>query len=177
MGPASAAPAATAAGRAPGVVPVSATTALPAVAKPPAGARVTMTSPSSIPEGGLPSGGGPHTIPIQIADISDAATIALSISYDPAIIRAPTVTQGSFMMQGGAMVTFVPSVNPSAGRIDIAISRPTARAGAFGTGLLAALSFTAGSPGTTEFTLTGVASTPAGQSIPLQFAPARVTVR
>ncbi|MEO8483377.1 MAG: secretin N-terminal domain-containing protein [Acidobacteriota bacterium] len=141
------------------------------------GLRITLAPPAAGPEGSLPSGGGPFTMPIQIADAADVATIALSITYDPAIVRAPTVTQGSFMMQGGVMVTFVPSINPSSGRIDIALSRPSARTGASGSGLLAAISFTAGTAGTTEFTVTGVATTPAGQSIPVQFTPARVAVR
>lgn len=116
-------------------------------------------------------------MPIQIADAADVATIALSITYDPAVVRAPTVTQGSFMMQGGVMVTFVPSINAAAGRIDIALSRPSARTGATGGGLLAAISFTAGTAGSAEFTVTGVATTPAGQAIPMQFAPAKVAVR
>lgn len=141
------------------------------------GLRITVVPPAAGPEGSLPAGGGPFTMPIQIADAADVATIALSITYDPAVVRAPTVTQGSFMMMGGVMVTFVPSVNAAAGRIDIALSRPSARTGASGSGLLAAISFTAGAAGSTEFTVTGVATTPAGQSIPMQFAPARVAVR
>ena len=152
-----------------------------AVPTPPAqrssGLRITLAPPASGPDGSLPTGGGPFTIPIQIADAADVATIALSITYDPAIVRAPTVTQGSFMMQGGVMVTFVPSVNASAGRIDVALSRPSARTGASGAGILAAISFTAGSAGTTEFTVTGIATTPAGQAIPVQFAPSRIAVR
>jgi hypothetical protein len=128
-------------------------------------------------DGALQTGGGPHTMPIQVANVKDVATIALTITYDPAVISGPTVTQGSFMMQGGAMVTFVPSVNAAAGRIDIALSRPASRPGASGSGLLAAISFTAGSPGVSTFTVSGVATTSSGQSIALQFAPARVTVR
>jgi general secretion pathway protein D len=141
------------------------------------GLRITLVPPATGPEGSLPAGGGPFTVPIQIADAADVATIALSITYDPTVVRAPTVTQGSFMMQGGVMVTFVPSVNAAAGRIDIALSRPSARTGASGSGLLAAISFTAGTAGMTEFTVTGVATTPAGQSLPMQFAPAKVAVR
>lgn len=141
------------------------------------GLRITLVPPAAGPGGALPAGGGPFTMPIQIADAADVATIALSITYDPAVVRAPTVTQGSFMMQGGVMVTFVPSINAAAGRIDIALSRPSARTGATGGGLLAAISFTAGTAGSAEFTVTGVATTPAGQAIPMQFAPAKVAVR
>jgi hypothetical protein len=80
------------------------------------------------------------------------------------------------MMQGGVMVTFVPSVS-TPGRIDIALSRPTARRGVTGSGLLAAISFKAGSAGTSDLVVSGVASTASGQAIPLQFTPARIAVR
>jgi len=81
------------------------------------------------------------------------------------------------MLQGGAQVTFVPSVNTVTGRIDVTLSRQAARTGASGSGLLGAISFTAGTAGSTDFTVSGVATTTAGQTIPLQFSPARVTVR
>jgi general secretion pathway protein D len=161
--------------RTPTIVPIQPATNAPAAAPAPtSGARITLVAPG----GGesLPAGGGPFTVPIQIAGATDVTTIALSITYDPAIVTAPTVTQGSFMMQGGATVTFVPSVS-TPGRIDIALSRPTARVGVSGSGLLAAIVFKAGSAGTTDLVVSGVANTASGQTIPLQFAPAHIAVR
>jgi general secretion pathway protein D len=161
--------------RTPGIVPIQPANNAPSAA--PArtsGTRISLAAPGS--GDALPAGGGPFTVPIQIADADDVATIALSITYDPAVVTAPTVTQGSFMMQGGVTVTFVPSVS-TPGRIDVALSRPTARRGASGAGLLAAISFKAGSAGTSDLTVSGVASTASGQTIPLQFTPARIAVR
>jgi general secretion pathway protein D len=125
----------------------------------------------------LQAGGGPYTLPIQISGATDVATVALTITFDPSVISAPTVTQGSFMMQGGIIATFVPSINAGGGRIDIALSRPTAKQGASGAGTLAAITFAAAHAGASDFAISGVATTQGGQSIPLQFAPTRVTVR
>jgi general secretion pathway protein D len=161
--------------RVPGIVPIQPATNAPGAAPAPkSGARISLSAPGS--GDALPAGGGPFTVPIQIADATDIATIALSVTYDPNVVTAPTVTQGSFMMQGGVMVTFVPSVS-TPGRIDIALSRPTARRGATGSGLLAAISFKAGSAGTSDLVVSGVASTASGQAVPLQFTPARIAVR
>ncbi len=161
--------------RTPGIVPIQPANNAPAAAPAPkSGTRISLVTPSGADA--LPAGGGPFTVPIQIADGSDVATIALSITYDPAVVTAPTVTQGSFMMQGGVTVTFVPSTT-TPGRIDIALSRPTARRGATGAGLLAAISFKAGSAGATDLVISGVANTTSGQAIPLQFTPAHIAVR
>ncbi len=149
-------------------------TAAPAA---PAAARVVITPPPAGPSGALQAGGGPFTMPIQISGVSNLATISLTMTFDPAIISTPTVTEGSFMMQGGVTPTFAPGVDARAGRIDVAVSRPLSQRGADGAGLLAAITFTAGNPGTTDVSLTGVATTPDGQSVPLQFAPVHVTVR
>ena len=81
------------------------------------------------------------------------------------------------MMQGGHSPTFVPKVDAAAGRIDLVLSRPSGQAGASGSGLLGAVTFVAGSAGTAEITVTGVATSNTGQSVPLQFTPARVVVK
>jgi hypothetical protein len=59
----------------------------------------------------------------------------------------------------------------------MAFSRPAGEPGASGSGVLGALSFTAGSAGTADVIVTGTATTAAGESIPLTFAPARVVVK
>jgi hypothetical protein len=81
------------------------------------------------------------------------------------------------MMQGGVSPTFVPKVDTAAGRIDIVFSRPSGQTGASGTGVLGAVAFVAGTPGTSEISVTGVATSSKGETIPLQFTPARVTVK
>ena len=81
------------------------------------------------------------------------------------------------MRQGGAAVTFVPRTDANIGRIDITAVRTADQTGAAGSGLLAAILFDAIAPGSSAFTVSGVATDPAGQSLPLQFAPAGVTIR
>jgi hypothetical protein len=81
------------------------------------------------------------------------------------------------MMQGGISPTFVPKVDTMAGRIDLVFSRPAGQSGASGTGLVGAVAFTGGKPGSAEIAVTGVATSSQGESIPVQFTPARVTVK
>ena len=157
------------------IVPIAPGAAAPAV--PDAQARITVSAPSTDPSGSLLAGGGPYTMPIQIAGANDLATLSLTISYDPSVMKEPTVTAGSFMVQGGVQTTFVPGIDRVSGRIDLAFTRPTSGSGAAGSGLLAAISFRAGEAGTTEVRVTGVGTTSKGQSVPIQFMPARVTVR
>ncbi len=174
---------ATAAGRplAPGVVPIQPVEAIGAPPEtPPAPSgpvRISLVAPSPGPTGTLQAGGGPYAVPIQIAGATNVGTISLTISYDPTVLTTPTVTQGSFMMQGGISPTFVPKVDAAAGRIDLVLSRPSGQTGASGSGLLGAVTFVAGTAGTGEITITGVATSSTGQSVPLQFMPARVVVK
>lgn len=150
----------------------------PSAPRPPAGrARLVITMPATGPDGSLPSGGGPHSMPIQISEASGIASVTLTITYDPAVVRMPTVTQGSFLMQGGVSPSITPEVSPTGGRIEITITRPQTQPGANGSGVLAAISFLAGSAGATDVTVTGIATTTTGQSIPLQAPPARLVVR
>jgi general secretion pathway protein D len=166
---------------APGVVPIQPVEAIGTPPETPpapsAPVRITLVAPSPGPTGTLQAGGGPYAVPIQIAGATNIGTISLTISYDPAVLTTPTVTQGSFMSQGGMSPTFVPKVDAAAGRIDFVLSRPSGQTGASGSGLLGAVTFVAGSAGTAEITITGVATSSTGQSIPLQFAPARVVVK
>lgn len=139
--------------------------------------RVILSPPSTGPTGALLAGGGPYTMPIQIAGASDLSTLSLTITYDPSVVTQATATPGSFMAQGGVASTFVPGIDGASGRIDLAFSRPGAGIGATGSGLLAAIAFTAGEAGSTEIRVTGVGTTSKGETVPLQFTPARVTVR
>jgi hypothetical protein len=61
--------------------------------------------------------------------------------------------------------------------VDIAITRTADQAGASGAGLLAALIFDAVGPGGSMIAVSGVASTPEGAPVPLQFSPVTITVR
>ncbi len=159
-------------------VPIQAVPIIPVGAPgQPAAARVLLSAPTAQADGSLAAGGGPHTIPITITGATDIASISLSVTYDPAVVKSPTVTAGSFMMQGGVSPTFVPHVDAAAGRIDIAISRPSGQPGASAQGLLGAIAFTAGAAGATDVAVTGVATNAAGQTVPLSFAPIQLVVK
>ena len=151
--------------------------AAPAAPAPSGSVRVVMTAPTAGPDGTLAANGGPYTIPITIAGAPAVSTISLTITYNPAVVRAPTVTQGSFMMQGGVTPTFIPSVDAQAGRIDIAITRGSGQGGASNSGLLAAIAFMTGTAGTTDFTVTGVAASATGQPLPVEITPTKIVVK
>jgi general secretion pathway protein D len=161
--------------RAPGVVPIEAVPGgAPTAATP---ARITMTAPAPSPDGTLTAGGGPHTVPITIAGAPALTALTLTITYNPLVLRTPTVTQGSFMSQGGAVPTFAPQVDPNAGRIDLAFVRPQGQATISATGLIGAVAFVAGAPGMTDVTITGMATGAGGQTIPLEFTNIRLVVK
>lgn len=81
------------------------------------------------------------------------------------------------MRQGGSNAAFTQQVDPAAGRVDIAITRPTDSVGATGTGLLAAILFEAAAPGTATVNVSGVGTTVGGGMAPLSFTPSAVVVK
>jgi hypothetical protein len=103
--------------------------------------------------------------------------MTLTVTYNTNVLRLRTVQEGTFMRQGTVQASFTPRIDAAAGRVDIAVTRTGDQAGASGSGLLAALLFDAIGPGNSLIQVSGVASTPEGTAIPLQFGPASVTVR
>jgi general secretion pathway protein D len=136
-------------------------------------AQITIATPS--PEFGV--AGGPYMVPISIGGASRVSTITLTLTFNQASLRVRTVQEGSFMRQGGANVTFTQQVDGTIGRVDLTIVRTGDAVGASGAGLLAAILFDAVAPGTSTFSLSGVATAPGGAAVALQFAPASVQVR
>ena len=135
-------------------------------------AQIVITSPPS-----MTVASGPYTVPISINNATRLSTITLAVTYNPAILRVRTVSDGTFMRQGGVTASFTPRPDANTGRVDITIARTGDQTGASGAGLLAALLFDAISPGTTTLTIAGVASAPDGSPLPLNFSPVSVTVR
>jgi hypothetical protein len=87
------------------------------------------------------------------------------------------VQEGSFMRQGSNNASFTQQVDPAAGRVDIAITRPSDTVGATGTGLVAAILFEAVAPGTATLNVSGVGTTVDSGMAPLTFAPVSVVVK
>ena len=121
--------------------------------------------------------GGPYTVPVSINNASRVSMMTLTVTYNPNVLRVRTVQDGTFMRQGTIVTTFTPRIDAAAGRVDIAITRTADQAGASGAGLLAALVFDAVGQGGSVIQVSGVASTPEGGPVNLQFNPVTVTVR
>ena len=134
-------------------------------------AQVVLTPPGST----LRVGGGPYTLPISITNATRLSTITLTLTYDPALLRARAVNEGSFMRSGGANATF--TQQSTNGRIDITIIRSADSVGATGTGLLGAVLFDAVAPGVVSFGLSGSGTGPGGTAMGLQFQPANVSIQ
>jgi general secretion pathway protein D len=159
-----------------GVVPVQAADpgAPPAPRAPAGPPQIIMSTPGT--EFAL--SGGPYPVPVMAANLSQVGTVALTITYNPAVLRAMTVNQGTFMNQGGVATTFVPKIDAAAGRVEIVISRTAGQSGASGvTGLLAAIQFQAVAAGTSQISVTGVITGVGGQPIVVQMVPANVVVK
>jgi type II secretory pathway component GspD/PulD (secretin) len=163
----------------PGVVPPrdpnAPPSAVPGLPEPPTAtpAQVIVTPPGTE----FRVAGGPYTVPVSVNNASRLSLVTLTVTFNPNILRVRDAKDGTFMRQGGITTTFTPRIDAAAGRVDIAITRTGDRAGASGAGLLAALLFDAVGPGSSTIQVSGVASTPEGAPVPLQFTPVTVTVR
>jgi general secretion pathway protein D len=168
------APATPPASRAVGIVPV---TGADAPATPPATAsgptRVTVTPPATA----LQMGGQPYNVPLTMTNAAGLSSLTLTVTYNPAVLRAVVVNEGSIMRADGSTTSFVPKIDATSGRIDVVISRPGDKTGAMGNGLLGSVVFEAIAAGTSQISLSGIGLTAAGQPVSLQFVPAMVTVR
>ena len=138
-----------------------------------AAAQVTLTLPGNE----FRVAGGPYTAPLSVTNASRLSLVTLTVTFNPNVLRVRTVQDGTFMRQGGTTTTFTPRIDVAAGRVDIAITRSGDQTGASGSGLLAALLFDAVGPGSSTIQVSGVASTPEGSPITLQFGSGNVTVR
>ena len=133
---------------------------------------MTLTPPTE-----MRVGSGPYTVPVSISGASRLTAVTISITFNPALLRVRSVSEGTFMRQGNLTPTFTQQVDAGAGRIDIAIVRPGDQVGASTTGLLAAIRFEPVSAGTGSLTVSGSGTAVGGGAVTLQFAPAGVVVR
>jgi type II secretory pathway component GspD/PulD (secretin) len=148
---------------------------------PPTGPGAATATPAqvilTVPGTTFQIAGGPYTVPVSINNASRVSVMTLTITFNPKVLRVRNVQDGTFMRQGGVATSFTPQIDAVAGRVDIAITRSGDQVGASGAGLLAALLFDAVGPGSAVITANGVASTPEGAPVTVQFSPVTVTVR
>jgi general secretion pathway protein D len=121
--------------------------------------------------------GGPYTVPVSVNNAQRISVMTLTVTFNPAVVRVRNVQDGTFMRQGGVPTSFTPRIDNVGGRVDIAITRTGDQVGATGAGLLAALLFDAVGPGSAVIQTSGVATTPDGAPVELQFSPDTVAVR
>ncbi len=163
-----------------GVTPPGAAAAAPPAATPggagaippPPPTQVIITAPRE-----MRVASGPSTVPLSVNNASRLSLMTLTVTYNPNILRVRNVQEGTFMRQGGVTATFTPKIDAVAGRVDIAITRSGDQSGASGTGLLAALLVDGVGTGSSTISVTGVASTPEGTPVALEFTPVTVNVR
>jgi general secretion pathway protein D len=155
------------------VVPIEAVPNTPAPPPPSSGPQIVVSAPSAT----MQLGGPAYAVPVTITGVQQIGTVTLTITYDPKILKATTVSQGTFMQQGGITTTFAPKIDEAAGRIDVPISRPATASGASGTGMLVGVSFQAIGAGSSSIAVSGVVLTTDGKAVPVQMVPATVTVR
>jgi hypothetical protein len=122
-------------------------------------------------------GSGPYTVPVSIAGASRLSAVTVSVTFNPALLRVRSVSEGTFMRQGNVTPTFTQQVDAGAGRIDIAIVRAGDQVGASTSGLLAAILFEPVSAGTGTLTVSGSGTQAGGGAATLQFSPVGVVVR
>ena len=157
-----------------GVTAASAPPPLPRPTLQPSSGQIVLSPPSAE----FRVGSGPYNVPISINGASQISNVAVTVTYNPAVLRMRAVAEGSFMRAGGVNATFTQSPDASAGRVDIAIVRAGDMTGVAGTGLIAALLFEPVAAGQANLTITATATSPGGAPVPLQFAPVPpVTVR
>ena len=116
-------------------------------------------------------------MPLSINNASRVSVITLTITFNPNVLRVRTVQDGTFMRQGGVGDTFTPQIDAASGRVDIAITRTSDQAGASGAGPARGAAVRRRRSGQRDDQVSGVASTPEGAPVPLQFSPVTVTVR
>jgi general secretion pathway protein D len=159
--------------RAVGIVPVTSPDAPAAPPAGPAPMRVSVNAPATP----LQMGGQPYTVPLTVANATGLTSLTLSVTYNPAVLRATVVNEGSLMRADGATTSFVPKIDANTGRIDLAITRPGDKTGVAGNGPVASIVFEAIGAGNSQIAVSGLAMNAAGQAVLVQFVPASVTVR
>src|SRR5678816_3041001 len=150
------------------------TTSVPAAAVPGQGAAAGQIVVSP-PAAEFRVGAGPYNVPISISGASQISNVAVTVTYNPCLLRMRAVAEGSFMRSGGVNATFTQSGDATTGRVDIAIVRPGDMTGVAGTGLLAALLFEPVAPGQANLTVSATATAPSGMPVPIQFTPVSYT--
>ena len=144
------------------------------------GAPATPTGPAQLSAtvgGEQQANGPPFTVPLTMSNVKDVNTVSVTVTYNPAVVQATSVSQGSFLAQGGVQPAFVPKIDAQSGRVEIAIARPSGGATTAGSALLASIQFRPMAAGTSPITVTAVVNGADGKPVTVQTVPATVVVK
>lgn len=100
--------------------------------------------------------GNTFVVNVNISEVVDLYAFQFDLGFDPALLAATTVTEGSFLSTGGS-TSFLPgSIDNSTGLISFTSNSLTGVVpGINGNGTLAQIGFTALNPGITDLLLSG----------------------
>ena len=115
--------------------------------------------------------GATATVGIVVMGVQDLTSVALSLSYDPALVEAVDVSPGSLLTLDGAAIGAERGLET--GRVRATFRRP---AGTAGSGVVASVTFRGLRAGSSAIRVDSLAVTTGGGSVPSTVAPGRITV-
>ncbi len=110
------------------------------------------------PASGTVSTGASFFVNVNVADVTNLYDFQFDISFNPAVLQATNVLEGTFLSSGGGTTFFLPgTIDNTAGNVTFnADTLLSAVSGVSGNGTLAHFDFTALSSGTSDFTISNV---------------------
>jgi len=102
--------------------------------------------------------GDSFTLDVSIANVTDLFAYQFDVAFDPSVLAAQSITEGTFLSSGGDSTVFVPgTIDNITGMISFnANSLVGTIAGINGSGVLAQVNFTAIGTGSSPVNLSGV---------------------
>jgi hypothetical protein len=106
------------------------------------------------PSAGTVNNGSAFTVDVNISGVTDLYDYQFDLDFNPAVLQATGVVEGSFLSSGGATFFLPGSIDDSAGTIDFnADSLLTAISGVSGSGTLLEIEFSAIALGSSALTI------------------------
>ena len=115
---------------------------------------------------------------VRVENVENVASLVLTLSFDPSIVRVKDVKEGSFMSRDGVKTFFLGNIDNTTGEIQIGITREGFGKGASGTGEIISIIFESLKEGQTSISLArGTLRTPFLLEIPAYFREAEVVIK
>ena len=114
---------------------------------------ILYVEPSSIMDAGLGTGSN-FTINIRVAQIIDLYAWNITLYWNPAILEARNVTEGSFLKNAGTTVFSPPTINQTGGHLNADCTLVDLVPGVNGTGTIANITFQVKAKGQSRISLT-----------------------